>query len=307
MNEMSRIGVNSLTTVRTWILAIRPKTLSAAWVPVLLGSALAKRLHGNWNAKIAIMALASSLLIQVATNLFNDALDFKKGADGAQRLGPTRVTASGMASPKAVFLAGWISLTLALIFGVPLIIEGGLPIFALGVVSLFLAYGYTGGPFPLAYLGLGDLFVYLFFGLIAVGGTFFLQTQTLRPAIPVLVAASQIGLWATALIAINNFRDSAEDLRNHKLTLSARLGARFSRIEITSLLIFPFVLGLGYWPVNQGAWSAGILPMLAFPLAVRISYDVWKTDPSPHYNDHLARAGVTHLLAGLLLSIGMVL
>ena len=295
-----------MITCKTWIIAARPKTLGAAWVPVLVGTAASRALSGGWNSMVLACALGSSLMIQVATNLFNDAIDFKKGADTGDRLGPRRVTAEGLASPRAVFFAAWICIAIAFLLGIPLVLAGGLPILVLGLVSLFLAYGYTGGPFPLAYLGLGDLFVYLFFGLVAVGGTYFLHAGTLAPFGAVVVAGSQIGLWATVLIAINNFRDSAEDRRNAKLTLAARFGARFSRIEISVLVLLPFALGIAYWPAH-GFLAAGLLPMLVLPLAFRLAGRIWSWDPSPAYNGLLALAGALHALAGLLLSAGLLL
>jgi 1,4-dihydroxy-2-naphthoate octaprenyltransferase len=214
------------------------------------------------------------------------------------------VTASGLASSRTVFVAAWICLAIAFLLGVPLVLRGGTPILALGLVSLFLAYGYTGGPFPLAYLGLGDAFVYLFFGLIAVGGTFFLHSLTTEPLGAILLAGSQIGLWATSLIAINNFRDSAEDLRNKKMTLAARFGARFSRIEISILVLLPFALGIAFWPA-YGYIAAGMLPLLALPLGFRLVGRIWSWQPSSAYNGLLALAGAIHAFAGVLLATGL--
>jgi 1,4-dihydroxy-2-naphthoate octaprenyltransferase len=295
---------SSTPSWKIWVLAARPKTLSAAWVPVLVGTAAATTLAAEWSGVVLGCALVSSLVIQIATNLFNDAIDFKKGADTSARLGPTRVTASGSVSPGAVFVAAWICLAIAVLLGIPLVLRGGMPILGLGLVSLFLAYGYTGGPFPLAYLGLGDAFVYLFFGLIAVGGTYFLHTLSIEPIGAVLLAGSQIGLWATSLIAINNFRDSAEDLRNKKLTLAARFGARFSRIEISVLALLPFALGLAFWP-PYGYLAAGLLPLFALPLAFRLVGRIWSWDPSPAYNELLALAGAIHAITGVLLAAGL--
>ena len=295
-----------MSTWKTWLLAARPKTLSAAWVPVFVGTAVAWRLTSEWKGLVLACALMSSLFIQIATNLFNDVIDHQKGADTAQRLGPTRITSSGMASQRSVYIAAWVCILLAILFGLPLVLEGGLAILALGLLSLFLAYGYTGGPFPLAYLGLGDFFVALFFGPIAVAGTYYLHTLNLDPSISVWIAGTQIGLWATVLIAINNFRDSAEDLRNKKLTLAARFGARFSRLEISLLLILPFALGLAYWP-SHGFLAAGLLPLVVIPLAFRVIRNVWILPPSPEYNRLLAWSGAIHALAGLLLGTGLLL
>lgn len=294
-------------TMKSWVMAMRPKTLGAAWVPVICASALAaSRMDEPLQRWIVICALLSSLFIQIATNLFNDAIDFKKGADSVSRLGPTRVTQAGLIPIQTVFRAGVVCALVAAAFGAPLVWHGGTPIVVLGLVSLFLAYGYTGGPWPLAYLGLGDLFVFLFFGLGAVLGTYYLQSQSLDFPNEAWILASQIGLWATALIAINNFRDSEEDRRNRKMTLAARFGASFSRIEILVLLIGPYVIGFLFWP-GQGFFKAGTLPLLTLPLALRICHRVWTLEPSRQFNALLAQSGAVHMLSGVLLALGFYL
>lgn len=150
--------------MKSWILALRPKTLTAAVVPVIVGSGVAALHPLGWKPWISVFALLSACFIQIATNLFNDAIDFKKGADTNERLGPRRVTQSGMLSSRSVMMGGVIALVFAMGFGIPLVIRGGLPIVAIGLVSVLLAYAYTGGPYPLAYRGLGDLFVFIFLG-----------------------------------------------------------------------------------------------------------------------------------------------
>lgn len=294
------------TTTTSWITAIRPKTLGAAVVPVLASTALASKFNGTWNARILVCALATSLFIQIATNLYNDAIDHHKEADTTQRLGPVRVSASGLIAPKKVYQSAGICIFLAICFSIPLVIQGGPAIFGLGLVSLFLSYGYTGGPFPLAYLGLGDLFVFLFFGLFSVLGTYFLQTQGAQFPTEAYILAIQIGLWATALIAINNFRDSVEDKKSKKNTLSVKLGPTFSRIEISLLLLLPFLIGLIFWSNQKNILSA-MLPLIILPLAVKTTIRIWNAEPSAHYNRLLVQAGVVHLLGGLLLTVSFIL
>jgi 1,4-dihydroxy-2-naphthoate octaprenyltransferase len=292
--------------VGIWLMAVRPKTLGAAWVPVIATAALAFALGQPIEFWIVTCALFASLFIQLATNLFNDAIDFKKGADDATRLGPTRVTQAGLISVGKVSGAALCCSGIALGLGIPLVIQGGAPILILGVVCLFLAYGYTGGPWPLAYLGLGDLFVFIFFGLAAVLGTFFLQSGSLVFPVEIWTLGTQIGLWATVLIAINNFRDSESDRRHKKMTLAARFGATFSRVEITLLIFSPYVLGVLVWPTVGLTWAA-YLPLLVLPLAAWIARDVWHLNPSERFNVLLARSGAVHLSSGLLLAAGFMI
>jgi 1,4-dihydroxy-2-naphthoate octaprenyltransferase len=286
--------------MKAWILAARMKTLGASWVPVLATSAWVYRTQSTVSLWVFLCALGSSLAIQIATNLFNDAIDFEKGADPVHRLGPKRVTATGMIPVKKVYRAGFLCVGIATLLGVPLVVHGGWPILVLGITSLALAYGYTGGPFPLAYLGLGDLFVFLFFGIAAAFGTYFLETKSSVIPASVWILASQIGLWATVLIAINNFRDFESDRSNHKMTLPARFGPTFSRVEITALLIVPYLLGAYFWGTHENI-KAAFLPLLTLPIAFKIIYSVWSEEPSERFNRLLAMSGAVHMLSGLLL------
>ncbi len=277
-----------------WLKAFRPKTLTAAVVPVLVATALVPALGYELLWWVSGLALFSALCIQLATNLFNDAIDFKKGADQSDRIGPQRVTQSGLYSVRQVMMMGAVFVLLAFVSGIPLVMQGGWPIVAIGLVSLALAYAYTGGPLPLAYLGLGEVFVILFFGLIAVGGVFYLHTMTLHPA--ALVAGLQVGLLATALLVINNIRDREQDLRAAKKTLAVRFGLKFSRIEI--LLIYLLALALGVYWFQQGQWLAAFLPLVVWPLVRQIIHQVFFTEPGAHYNELLGKAAVVHILFG---------
>ena len=228
-----------------WLQAARPKTLTAAIVPVLVGAAVAffeqpALAVSRW--WVAAVALSSALAIQVGTNFFNDAIDFRKGADTPDRVGPTRITQAGLRSEAQVLRAAWISFAVAVLFGAVLVVEGGAPILLIGVTSLLFGYLYTGGPYPLAYRGLGDLFVLLFFGLIAVSGTAFLITGGWSGQ--ALVAGAQVGFLAVVLIAINNLRDREGDQAAGKRTLAVLLGVRGARAEISAALMLPFILGV---------------------------------------------------------------
>jgi len=283
------------------LLAARPKTLTAALVPVLVGTALARATGGPVRWDLAALALAGAGAIQIGTNLYNDLLDHERGADTADRLGPVRVTQAGLLTPAQVRLAAAASFLVASACGVPLVLAGGWPILVLGLFSLLFGYAYTGGPFPLAYHGLGELFVLLFFGFGAVGGTFWLHTGRLVPA--VALAALQVGSLSCALLAVNNLRDVEQDARANKHTLAVRLGPRFGRAEIMLFAVGPLVLGL-LW-VAYGHPAAALLPLLAVPLAGAVLRIVLREAPGPRFNAALARAAGLQLAVGVLLSVGL--
>lgn len=244
--------------MNNWLLAARPKTLSAAIVPVLMGTALAALEPPAVSWWLFAYTLVGPVLIQIATNLINDAIDFRKGADTGERLGPTRVTQAGLLSASAVMTAAWVCLAGAALCGIPLILRGGWPLLAIGLASMAAAYAYTGGPYPLAYHGLGELFVVIFFGLLAVGGTFYVQSlQLTRNA---LLAGFAAGSLATVMIVINNLRDIEGDRRSNKRTLAARFGERFARLEVVFFTLAPFIA------VFRITW----LPLLALPLALLV-------------------------------------
>ena len=284
--------------MKPWILAIRPRTLGAAAVPVLLGASLALS-SGMSEPLIIILILACAVLIQIGTNLFNDAIDFAKGADTANRLGPIRVTSAGLLSSRQVLIGGALSLLLAALISLPLVLRGGWPILVLGSVSLLLAYGYTGGPFPLAYLGLGEIFVVLFFGLAAVAGTFYLVTLEV-PTVS-LLAGLQIGLHASVLLAVNNLRDLEGDRLAGKKTLAARFGLAFAQRENATLVLAPFFLGLLWIPLGY-FWSS-IIPLAALPLAWPMARACLAAQADHSVNNLLAEGARLHLVFGLLLAL----
>ncbi|RME15520.1 MAG: 1,4-dihydroxy-2-naphthoate polyprenyltransferase [Bdellovibrio sp.] len=292
-----------MSSFKAWIWALRPKTLTASLVPVLVGSALplVEGYEVNW--RISFYALASALWIQIGTNLFNDVLDFKKGADNEERLGPVRVTQSGLLSPRQVMLGGILSFGFAIFFAIPLVLMAGQVILVIGVLSLLFGYLYTGGPFPLAYKGLGDLFVILFFGLVAVGGVYFLQTGTFHE--DALIAGFQTGFLCTVLIAINNLRDIEQDRKVGKKTLAVRFGERFTKREILFLYVFSFIL-LPYW-WQRGVWAAALFPLASLPLVFSLLKSLWATPPGVVYNQFLAKASLIYLLFGGLLFSGFMI
>jgi 1,4-dihydroxy-2-naphthoate octaprenyltransferase len=260
-------GSARISNTRAWILAARPKTLSAAAAPVFVGTGLAAA-HGTHRAAPAVAALVGALLIQIGTNLANDYYDFVRGGDTEDRVGPTRVTQAGMLHPKQVWWGMVLTLAMASMVGIYLVSVGGWPIVWVGLASLLCAVAYTGGPYPLAYHGLGDLFVFLFFGLVAVGGSYWVQALALPG--DVLLAGVGVGALNTAILVANNVRDLETDAAAGKRTLAVRIGRPGSRIEYTFLMAVGFVapiLGVALygWPpatlVALGAGLASIAPV----------------------------------------------
>ncbi len=279
-----------MPNLKPWLLAARPKTLGAAIAPVLVGITIGWKLSGQFSIWLALATLGSCMCLQIATNLFNDAVDGMKGSDTKERLGPLRITASGMMPAKTVMWVAAGVLALATLLAVPLFIYRGWPIIAIGIPSLWFCYGYTGGPMPLAYRGLGELFVVLFFGLIAVTGSAFVQSGHWH--FEAVIAGLQIGMLSTILIAINNLRDIEEDTKTGKRTLAVRFGKRFARIEITALFIGTYLLQLNWRPDKWLVWG---LPWIMFPFAMVITNSIWVNEPSKDSNRDLAMAGA-HLL-----------
>lgn len=289
--------------IRNWILAFRPKTLTASVVPILAAATLATREGHAVSFSLVCFCLLSAVCIQIATNLFNDAIDFRKGADSSERLGPKRVTQSGLFSESAVWKMAFLFLLLAVVFGVPIVLKAGWPILMIGCVSLFLAYSYTGGPFPLAYLGLGDLFVLIFFGWIAVGGAYFLFSATYSTG--AFVLGTQLGLLATVLIAINNLRDIDQDRKANKKTLAVRLGPALAKVEIVFLIALAFGLLFHWIFVFESLWFA--LPAIILPLGLAITRGIYTYSPSQIYNQFLAWSAALHGGFGLIISLLFIL
>ena len=291
-----------MNQMRVWILASRPRTLTAAIVPVVVGSALAWR-DGACQLWAALAALLAAVFIQIGTNLANDVDDFKKGADTAARVGPKRVTRAGLLTPKQV---GWgllVVVGLAGLLGVYLIAVGGWPILLIGVFSILAGLAYTAGPFPLGYNGLGDVAVFVFFGLIAVTGTYYVQAHTVTLA--AWWVALPIGTIATAIIVVNNVRDADTDRAAGKRTLAVLLGRPAARLEYVLLLVAAYAAPVILWRVFQfSVWA--LLPLLTLPIAYTHTRALY-TSTGPALNRTLG--GTAQLLAqyGALLALGLML
>lgn len=285
------------------IQAFRPKTLSAAIVPVLLGSAASYMLFNEFKPLIFWCALFGALFIQIGTNFVNDAADFMKGADRDDRKGPQRLAQSGAYSPKMILGMGTLAFLLAVLCGIPLVMEGGMPIVFIGLVSVLMGYLYTMGPYPLAYVGVGDFFVVIFFGVIAVSTTMFLHSGIWSPE--GIVLGLQMGFLSTTLIAINNLRDIEEDKRAGKKTLAVRLGKQGARWEIALVTYLPYVLCC-YWLIPHYSHAA-VLPFFALFVGIPLVNKIFFTEPSPEYNRFLALGSLHTLVFCILLIVGLIL
>ena len=282
--------------MNAWLLAARPKTLSAAVVPVLIGTSLAPH-PPHW--LMFAYALIGALFIQIGTNLVNDALDYKKGADTAERVGPVRVTQAGLVSAERVMFAAYMCFAVAALCGIPLILRAGWPLLVIGVTSIAAAYAYTGGPYPLAYNGLGELFVMIFFGVIAVGGSYYVQTLTIDAA--AILAGIAAGSLATVLLVINNLRDVPSDARTGKRTMAVRFGERFGRAEVVFFAAVPFIAAVVVALQRGRMWLA--LPVVAIPLAMVVVRCALKSSGAA-LNGCLAKAGALQWSFGILFVIG---
>jgi 1,4-dihydroxy-2-naphthoate polyprenyltransferase len=271
-----------------WVLAARPKTLSAASVPVLVGSACAFAL-GGFRFGPALAALLGALLLQVGANFANDVYDYEKGADTAERLGPTRAVQAGLISPSAMKRGMYLVFALSLLIGAYLTWVAGPVILAIGVVSIASAIAYTGGPYPLGYNGLGDVFVFLFFGLVAVCGTVFVP----------------VGALATAILVVNNLRDAEQDAKVGKRTLAVRWGARAVLLEYGLLLAVSYAVPL-FLATSTAGGRFVLLPLLTLPLARRLMRAV-ASEKGRELNARLAGTAKLLLLFGLLFALGIVL
>ncbi len=294
--------VSALSQQQAWMLAIRPKTLPAAIGPVIVGTALAAA-DGRFALLPALAALLAALLLQIGSNLANDYFDALNGADSPDRVGPTRVTAAGLISHTAMRVGMLVVFGLAALIGLYLIWLGGWPIFAIGVTSILAALAYTGGPKPFGYMGLGDLFVFLFFGPVAVCGTYYVQAHTVT--LEAILASIAIGALITAILVVNNLRDIKSDLLAGKYTLAVRLGATGTRTEYLILLLLAYLIPLVLSVSNRSPWI--MAPLLTLPLALRLLTTIRHASDGPTLNAALAGTARLSLLFALCLSGGLLL
>ena len=291
--------------MRIWLMAARPRTLPAAIAPVLVGTAAAAQWYGSlprWGAFIA--ALVGSIFIQIGTNLANDYSDARRGADTADRLGPVRVTSAGLVTPQRVLNATWIAFAVAVACGIYLATVAGIVIIAVGIVSIAAGVLYTGGPRPYGYAGLGEVFVFLFFGLVAVNGSYYVQVESLD-ALPLGLSIG-VGFLSTAILVVNNVRDLETDRRAGKMTLAVRMGRRnavmlYRLLMLGAFVVLPVTLlgsGVGAWP---------LIGLLALPLTVGPMRTLSNRSDGPALNGALAATGAVLAAYSVLVSVGLLI
>ncbi len=289
----------AVTSVALLVRAARPQTLPAGLVPVLVGTAVAHH-AGRADLGVAGVALASALFIQVGANYANDVFDAEKGADGPDRVGPVRVVAAGLVSAGAMRAAMWASFAFATLLGAFLVARVGWPVLAVGVASILAALAYTGGPFPLGYHGLGDLFVMVFFGLVAVVGTVFVEARVVTPL--AWLASLPVGALSTAILVVNNVRDRETDARAGKRTLAVRLGKRGGLVEQALLYATAFgaVIGTASWLASP--WP--LLPLVTAPW-VLAAWRALRDREGARLNETLAATARLLLSFGALYALGI--
>jgi 1,4-dihydroxy-2-naphthoate polyprenyltransferase len=290
-------------TLRLWLLASRPRTLPAAVAPVLVGTSLAAT-EDELSVLPFLAALIGSVFIQIGTNLSNDYSDARRGADTEDRLGPVRVTAGGLMPPKRVLVGTYVAFGVAVAAGLYLAAEAGWELLVVGAASILAGVLYTGGPRPYGYEGLGELFVFVFFGLVAVAGSYYVQTEELRWE--AFALAVPIGLLAAAILVVNNVRDIETDRRAGKRTLAVKLGRDHARVLFTAMVVLAFGAPAATWAFGGlTAWL--LLTLAALPLAPPLIETVSSRTDGPALNGALAATGRLLAAFSLLLSAGVLL
>jgi 1,4-dihydroxy-2-naphthoate polyprenyltransferase len=292
-----------LRALRIWLMAARPRTLPASVAPVLVGTALAAT-EGTFRPLTFVAATLGAVFIQVGTNLSNDYSDARRGADTEDRLGPVRVTAGGLVPPRQVLVATYVAFGLAVLAGAYLIATAGWELLLVGAASILAGVLYTGGPRPYGYEGLGEVFVFLFFGVVAVTGSYFAQVE--RLTWEAFVLAVPVGLMASAILVVNNVRDLETDRRAGKRTLAVRLGRARARVLFAAMVFGAFACAPVPWLAGSDELSAWLLlPLAALPLAIPVVRTVRTRTDGPSLNRALARTGMLQLVFCVLLSAGI--
>ncbi|WP_311172745.1 1,4-dihydroxy-2-naphthoate polyprenyltransferase [Halobellus ordinarius] len=309
------MSTQDITKREAWVIAARPQTLPAAASPVIVGTGLAVH-DGVFAALPALAALLGAALIQIGTNFANDYYDAVQGADTEQREGFTRVTAGGLIAPETVKRAMYLTFAASILLGTYLVYVGGVPILVIGLLSVASGIAYTGGPYPLGYHGLGDLFVFVFFGLVAVTGTYYVQAAAvladpLTVGIPpgtlplgAVIAALPIAALSTDILVVNNVRDKEEDATTGKRTLAVRFGYGFARAEFVVLLLLAYAVPL-WFVLRPGFTVAAALPVLTLPYALSITRTMLEETAGDVLNPTLERTGRLLAAYAVLFAVGL--
>jgi 1,4-dihydroxy-2-naphthoate polyprenyltransferase len=287
--------------LRLWLVASRPRTLPAAVAPVLVGTSLAAT-EGTFKPLRLACALIGSIFIQIGTNLANDYSDARRGADTEDRLGPVRVTAGGLMPPRQVLVGTYVAFGVAVAAGAYLIAVAGWQLLLVGAASIAAGVLYTGGPKPYGYEGLGELFVFLFFGVVAVAGSYFVQVERLEWE--AFALSVPVGLLASAILVVNNVRDVDTDRRAGKRTLAVKLGREGARQLFEAMLLLSFVAPVAIW-LAGGASAWILLALLSLPLAIPLRRTVATRTDGPSLNGALAGTGRLLAVFSLLIAIGV--
>jgi len=301
--------------IKIWLMAIRPQTLPAAGAPVVVGTGLAVR-QGVFSLFPAVTALVGALLIQIGTNLTNDYYDAVKGADTAEREGFTRVTQAGLVEPEKVRLGAAVAFGSAVLVGLYITYVGGLPILAVGVVAILSGIAYTAGPYPLGYHGLGDVFVFVFFGVVAVTGTYYVQAAaSLAAPLPTTVPAGTVPFEAlvasltmagisTDVLVVNNIRDRETDRVAGKRTVAVRFGYGWSRVQYVALLLLAYLVPPVLW-LGYGFEPTVLAPLVTLPYAAFVTRTVLTRTDGNALNPALEQTGKVLAVFAVLFSFGM--
>ncbi|MFC2102906.1 1,4-dihydroxy-2-naphthoate polyprenyltransferase [Bacteroidota bacterium] len=290
------------TKFESWILASRPKTLLAAVVPVMVGSALAIS-QNSFTIIYSVIAVLCSILIQIGTNFTNDLYDYLRGADNENRKGPLRVLAAGLISPTEMKFAVVTVFGTAFLLGLYLVYSCGIVVLVIGILSILAGLAYTAGPFPLAYNGLGDVFVFSFFGLVGTAGTYYLHLHEFN--LLSVLASIPVGALITNILVVNNYRDIEEDREAHKYTLAVKLGRTFTKYQfINSIVISYLILFIIFFEYNFNYWI--FLPLASLPIAFKL-ITMFRTFEGEQLNRTLELSAKYAALFGLLFSLGIIL
>lgn len=284
------------------MLAIRPRTLPAAAAGVLMGAAMAWR-DGYFRLDVTVVCLVTALLLQIGSNLANDVFDFERGTDTVERLGPTRVTQAGMLSPRQVKIGMAVVFALAALLGSYPAWLGGWTIIILGITAIISAIAYTGGPFPLGYYGLGDIFVFIFFGLASVAGTYYIQAGSVSPSVWWMTIPP--GLIITAILVVNNLRDIENDRKAGKLTMAVRLGEQGTKVQYLVCMVVAYLILIPVVVTGLIPWMT-LLAWLSLPFAYQATQVVLTQKGRP-LNMALAKTGQTALVFSILFWVGILL
>jgi 1,4-dihydroxy-2-naphthoate octaprenyltransferase len=295
-------NLKSNAKLKNWILASRPKTLLASVVPVMVGSAAAWN-ETDFQPLLSVIAFFCSLLIQIGTNFTNDLYDYLKGADSTGRKGPVRVIAAGLITVKEIKIAVLLVFTLAFIAGLYLVYSSGIVILIIGILSIAAGIAYTAGPYPLAYKGLGDIFVFMFFGLIGTAGTYYLHSKSFSSL--ALLSSIPVGALITNILVINNYRDIEEDKAAGKYTLAVKLGKTYTRYQFLFLTVISFIIPVVLFLFFDFSWFI-FLPYLTIPAVYKIIRMLY-TVHGKELNETLELTAKLSAVYGLLFSAGLII